>query len=274
MNCERFLTIAADLARNQMMDAGDLTRAQVHLTECDSCGRSWNEQLALSDTLRQVAEPTKFARPPARLEAQLLAAFRARNVVVGRRPASRWPYWMSAAAAIVLMVFGLLAWRLHVAASRQSQVQVNSNSAIAPLSDSPHQEQSQTVAATGNPSSTQQLIKPVVRKSLARRHPASSQLPKSDSAKQPPVEQASVPATNVETKELATDFVLVGSGNALDLQDGGQLVRVELPRSALTKFGLPMNMDRADERIKADVLVGTDGLARAIRFVEVKAIRN
>ena len=32
-------------------------------------------------------------------------------------------------------------------------------------------------------------------------------------------------------------------------------------------FGLPMNMDRANERIKADVVVGNDGLARAIRFV-------
>jgi len=29
-----------------------------------------------------------------------------------------------------------------------------------------------------------------------------------------------------------------------------------------------MNMDRADERVKADVLVGADGLARAIRFVK------
>jgi hypothetical protein len=28
-----------------------------------------------------------------------------------------------------------------------------------------------------------------------------------------------------------------------------------------------MNMERADERIKADVIVGNDGLARAIRFV-------
>ena len=46
------------------------------------------------------------------------------------------------------------------------------------------------------------------------------------------------------------------------------MVRVELPRSALARFGLPMNMNRANEKIKADVLVGTDGLARAIRFVQ------
>jgi len=69
-------------------------------------------------------------------------------------------------------------------------------------------------------------------------------------------------------EEIATDFVPVGYGSALDLRDGGgQLVRVELPRSALTRFGLPMNMNRADERVKADVLVGPDGLPRAIRFV-------
>jgi hypothetical protein len=67
--------------------------------------------------------------------------------------------------------------------------------------------------------------------------------------------------------EIATDFFSVGDTSALSLADGGQLVRVELPRSALMRFGLPVNMDRASERVKADVLVGSDGIARAIRFV-------
>ena len=80
-------------------------------------------------------------------------------------------------------------------------------------------------------------------------------------------EQANALA-NVEPAEVATDFVPVGYGSALDLQEGGQLVRVELPRLALASFGLPVNMDRVDERVKADVLVGPDGLARAIRFVK------
>jgi hypothetical protein len=40
-----------------------------------------------------------------------------------------------------------------------------------------------------------------------------------------------------------------------------------LPRSALASLGLPMNVERANERVKADVLLGHDGLARAIRFV-------
>jgi hypothetical protein len=67
--------------------------------------------------------------------------------------------------------------------------------------------------------------------------------------------------------EIATDFFPLMNREALGQLDSGQVVRVELPRSALMSFGLPMNMDRADERIKADVVVGNDGLARAIRFV-------
>lgn len=288
MNCEEFLAVAADMARNHsrgpqrgiragvvVMDANELASARLHVDECDDCLRAWNEQLELSERLRKVAEQMTLARAPEHIEAQLLAAFRDRTRVVPIQPAHRqWRYWMTAAAAVVLMTLGLFAWRWHDASVRQPPVEVSSGSVTAPPSDSPKQEQSQTVAVTGTRSATQRLIKPTLGRSVSRRRAASPQLAKSDTAKQSTVEQASVPAKNVETKELATDFVLVGYGNALDLQDGGQLVRVELPRSALAKFGLPMNMDRADERIKADVLVGTDGLARAIRFVEVKAIKN
>jgi hypothetical protein len=68
--------------------------------------------------------------------------------------------------------------------------------------------------------------------------------------------------------EVATDFIPVAGGNILGSLDRGYLVRVELPRTALRRFGLPMNEDRAVERVTADVLVGEDGLARAIRFVQ------
>jgi len=67
--------------------------------------------------------------------------------------------------------------------------------------------------------------------------------------------------------EIATDFIPLMHGESFNQMDGGQIVRVELPRSALMSFGLPMNMERAEERIKADVVIGNDGLARAIRFV-------
>jgi len=73
---------------------------------------------------------------------------------------------------------------------------------------------------------------------------------------------------NHPTREIATDFIPLSYMNVASLQDGGQIVRVELPRSALVNFGLPVNMDRYNEKVKADVLLGVDGLAHAIRFVQ------
>ena len=68
--------------------------------------------------------------------------------------------------------------------------------------------------------------------------------------------------------EIATDFIPLSYMSAASLQDGGQIVRVQLPRAALANFGLPVNMDRYNERVKADVLFGVDGRAQAIRFVQ------
>jgi hypothetical protein len=47
----------------------------------------------------------------------------------------------------------------------------------------------------------------------------------------------------------------------------GQLLRVELPASAMQMVGLPVREDRLAEPVQADVLVGEEGLPRAIRFV-------
>ena len=49
--------------------------------------------------------------------------------------------------------------------------------------------------------------------------------------------------------------------------EGGQLVRVRMPRSNLIPLGIPLDQERAGETIKADVLLSNDGLARAIRLV-------
>jgi len=82
-----------------------------------------------------------------------------------------------------------------------------------------------------------------------------------------PTENQAV-AANYPEREVATGFLPVGYASPMAFQDGGQLVRVELPRSAMASFGLPVNLARANERVKADVLVGSDGQARAIRFVQ------
>jgi hypothetical protein len=50
---------------------------------------------------------------------------------------------------------------------------------------------------------------------------------------------------------------------------GGYMVRMQVPRTALTTFGVQGfgNPEDPTATITADVLVGGDGLARAVRFV-------
>ena len=72
-----------------------------------------------------------------------------------------------------------------------------------------------------------------------------------------------------EDAESVTEFVPLLASSAPPLTSG-QLVRVRVPRSALTALGLPLNLAHAGESVQADVLVGDDGLARAIRLVRAR----
>ena len=262
MKCDKFQAIAGQLARNEIMDAHDRDKALAHASVCKLCEEELTAQNQLSDSLRFLAKETKDARPEARLEERVLMAFRERTLEVSRSASGRRRYWAAAAAAVVLMAVGIAAWRWH-AASVPRQTQQASAKETSPFSD-PNNGVLTPTSANQTPS-PKSYVAVTPRRVIPRRHLK----PQTD---QPKVarksEESSVPAITPETQEVVTHFVSLGYGSALDLQDGAQMVRVELPRSALARFGLPMNIDRADERIKADVLVGTDGLARAIRFVQ------
>ncbi len=67
-------------------------------------------------------------------------------------------------------------------------------------------------------------------------------------------------------REIATNFMPLEDARFTPFE-GGQLVRVELPRSALLAMGLPVSAEQSGKPIKADVLLGNDGTAHAIRFV-------
>jgi hypothetical protein len=54
--------------------------------------------------------------------------------------------------------------------------------------------------------------------------------------------------------------------DALPAFESGQLVRMELPATVLPLLGIVPPMAVTTETVEADVLVGQDGLARAVRF--------
>ncbi len=69
-----------------------------------------------------------------------------------------------------------------------------------------------------------------------------------------------------EDSEIATDYLPL-TYVADSEEQSGQVVRVEMPRSAMLALGFPVDNEFTSELVKADVIVGDDGLALAIRFV-------
>lgn len=77
------------------------------------------------------------------------------------------------------------------------------------------------------------------------------------------------PVVETATAEDATsDFVPVPYGEGLSPDDSGLVVRVSMTRSALGSLGYPVDELDAGDMIQADLLVGDDGLPRAVRLVQ------
>ena len=68
-------------------------------------------------------------------------------------------------------------------------------------------------------------------------------------------------------RELVTEFIPLRPVPAWDDTVPAQVVRVRVPRSELGRFGLAFPGQFVDGTVRADVLVGQDGMARAVRFV-------
>ena len=103
--------------------------------------------------------------------------------------------------------------------------------------------QPQEIAAVTPPAPALQVAKPAPRR-VAHRHPP---------------------------REVVTEFYPL-------LEDPlpferGELLRVSLPAAAMRSVGVPVSEDRLTEMVQADVLVGQEGLARAIRFVNTSVNR-
>ncbi|HUE82671.1 MAG TPA: hypothetical protein VMM84_11220 [Pyrinomonadaceae bacterium] len=259
MNCERFAGLVTDLARHGIMEAQLREEALNHAHECERCGMRLNGELALTAKLRMLAERMNQMRASQELEERLKIAFRSREFLDTRQKVGVFRPWTTAAAAAVLIALGIVlaSWR------------------VAPVNEEGDQSSDTTkpvAAALSDDSIPEELAEKVMEKGEleAAATPPARQSPRKRRGKRNPAVETRRGSDDLDYREIeiATDFLPVNYGGPMNLQDGGQIVRVELPRAALLNFGLPVNMARVDERVKADVVIGADGLARAIRFVQ------
>lgn len=65
------------------------------------------------------------------------------------------------------------------------------------------------------------------------------------------------------------EFVSLGlSSSPQHTADGGRVIRVELPAASLFAMGVNVPIENGSEMLKADLIVGPDGVTRAVKLVE------
>lgn len=211
MNCYEFW--------EQLPRAGnDLTKDQTdHLAGCAACEAQWASHRVLAAGLQTLGGEWRKTDAPSRLEAGVLAAFRAQNSLALRQSAARawWTpvvAWASAAAATV---------------------------ALATL--------------------------------LFRGYQPSATKPDSVAAPHRTIQLASGTVLGADSDDdaavLGEGFVHLPNAPRIEPTDDYNVVRVEVPGSAMIDAGIALAEDRAGETVVADVALGPDGTPRAVRLV-------
>ncbi|PYT04409.1 MAG: hypothetical protein DMF60_15455, partial [Acidobacteria bacterium] len=254
MNCHDLEEIVNDLARGQMMEASLREKALAHAESCAGCAMRLEDERSLTAGLRGVAAATAAEQAPHLVESALLTAFREQHLVKhapvfagARYSAQRWAYVAVGAAAVAVIV--MLLW-LGGSRSKVLQPAVPEKAAGADRAVPPTHE--------NRPAAPEPALSPGTdgTKLAVDRRPARVKgVPRPMRTASQSNRAVNKPAESNSDAEIATDFIPLMNRESLAQLDSGQIMRVELPRSALMSYGLPMNMERADERIKADVLV-------------------
>jgi hypothetical protein len=255
MFCRDFEKTAGDLAAGRLLEAGKRERAIRHASECSACAMRLNAERTLEAGLRALSEGAEDGEAPPHLKTALRAVFdrqvKAAPVLTyaparSRNSARRW---MVAAALILLAV------------------------AVALLSRSTNSKKDIDRSDGGNTAqrepSRQPVIEPDNQKQKIERYVA----------KKTPIERrthrrSAPPDDMASNNEAVTDYIPLTYLADATAVESGTVLRVELPPSALVTMGLPAPVERTDSRVKADVVVGDDGVPRAVRFVGQGPVRR
>lgn len=247
MECRDFESMILDVAREGLTLASAHEGAIAHAESCSRCKARLRDERALTAGLVAMAERDASCEAPPRVEDALVALFResaggsVQPKISSRR--ARWIRVAAAAAAAIIIIAAIVASR-HQSAPPEEAVKP----------DDPVQEQP---SIRNERKKKLKELAPVIAGRKDRRN----------NPRQRKVSNGKPDRAATSQTEIATDFFpLVDYDNLINF-DSGEIRRVTISRPALVSLGLPVNMDLANEPVKADVLVGHDGLARAIRFV-------
>jgi hypothetical protein len=230
MDCKRFDSMLEDLERDTSLPPGARDQALQHAEDCAYCRARLAAARLLSLELSALAKGDENLHAPARVEASLVAAFQERN---HRQSRVWWSVsWVGAAAAVAIAAWLLVEhpWR---SSEPPAQPKVE-----AVASAAPHRSTSPAATVRRQNETTEARVRDESTHPLRQRVPANG----------------------------ASEFIALSS-TSYPVGDG-MVVRVELPRSAPALVGLPIPGGDVSGTVTADVVLGQDGMARAIRFVQ------
>jgi hypothetical protein len=184
--------------------------------------------------LRRLREDARAQSAPEALEEELLAVFREYHAA--RHSDTR--KWLWASAAIAAFILAGFTWRFSWSRSMQAPQNRPEPVAVVP----------QHVAPKPAGPVAKATPKPKVRKQQKQNRPQVASAPRAEER----------------------EFIRLPYAPAFDPYDGGQVVRVSMPGASVRNLGLPVVM----ERVQADVLLGGDGVARAIRLVSSSGLNS
>ncbi len=233
MHCAEFKEIYHDLDRPGTLETSRRERALMHAEFCSGCAALLTGAEALDFALRSLAQHSAGQLASPRVEAALLQEFRREKVrATGRRV--QWQVAVLGAAAGIALVIGLaLHHRIAPAPNSAEPMAKTGVTATHAASGDPHETAAEVAGHAGTAS--------VAARELS--------------------------LNETGDDEYAGNFVPVPYADDPAALEGGAIVRVTLPRSALVSFGLPITGGGDADTVSADLVVAEDGTPQAIRLV-------
>lgn len=270
MNCREFNELLNELASDRLLDALARKRALVHAGGCESCARQLAAQRALSAGLVEFAEVTSRELPPARIKHQLRAVVAERRTVsatssvsasasatvLAFKPAAKpqWQRqaWAIAATILVLFTVSTVLWK-HTP---------NAEPRALAGKTTPTPQTETVVDKTPVPAVGTAADLPPGKDQLAQR-----QVVKQQATRRVRVSSPVTVGTRADEQELVSEFVPLTLDTDERALANGTLVRLEVPRARLIALGLPLRVEAERDTINAEVMMGDNGVAYAIRVV-------
>jgi hypothetical protein len=250
MTCHELREALVDHARGVLTGAGSRAAIESHLEYCHGCATEHARQRALTEGLRAVAKAAASESAPAVLEGRLIVAFAAQHaerqpaVASGKRRGSPW----LAAAASIAIVVGLSYVVVNRARPEGSEVRLKP--------DATNEVRPEATEVRLKPDATEARLKPDVTNTKSNR-----------GTRRP---STTTPRAGLRIEE----FVALPGAIGLPTFESGRIVRVDIPVSSLPAYGVELVPDAVGSEVQADVIVGQDGQARAIRFVTTSSSRS